>query len=58
LDAVTYSRLCVSVAFHALVTFWSPAKVKVTDHPEIAVVPVLVTVTLPTKPPLHELCVP
>ena len=58
LVAVTYSMLWVSVAFHALVTFWSPPKVNVTVQPVSALLPVLVTVTPPTNPPLHWLGVP
>jgi hypothetical protein len=43
----------VTVALHALVTFWSPANAKVRVQPAIADVPVLVMVRFATNPPAH-----
>ena len=44
----------VTVAFQALVTFWSPGKVQVSVQPLIGVVPVLVTVRFAVNPPPHS----
>jgi hypothetical protein len=55
LVAVALAPLCVTAAFQAFVTFWSPGKVKVSAHPLIAAVPVLLIVMLATKPPGHSL---
>ncbi len=49
------SPLWVTVAFHALVIFWSPGKVNASVHPLIVEVPVLAMVRLATKPPAHSL---
>ena len=46
---------CVTVAFQALVTFWSPGNFQPTVQPVQAVVPVFATVTLAVKPPPHSL---
>jgi hypothetical protein len=53
--AVTASPDWVTPAFHSLVIFWSPAKVKVRLHEVSAVVPVLVRVRFATNPPAHWL---
>ena len=45
----------VTVAFHALVIFWSPGKLNVNRQPVIAAVPVLSIVTFATNPPAHSL---
>ena len=44
----------VTVAFHALVTFWSPGKLKVSVQPLTAAVPVSLMVTLAVNPPAHS----
>ena len=49
--------LWVSAAFHSLVTCWSPPNVNVTVQPVSAMLPVSVTVTLATNPPVHWLAV-
>lgn len=53
--AVTAAPVWVTVAFHALVTFWSPGKVQRRVHAPMLVVPVLSMVTLALKPPDHSL---
>src|SRR5215469_15122728 len=51
--AVTADPLWVTVAFQALVTFWSPGNVHFSDQLLSALVPVLLMVTLAVKPPVH-----
>jgi hypothetical protein len=48
--AVTPAPCCVTVAFQAFVTRWSPAYVHATRQPRVAEAPVFVTVTVATKP--------
>jgi hypothetical protein len=54
LAAVTAVPDCVTVAFHAEVIFWSPPYVQPSVQLETAG-PLLVTVTLAVKPPVHSL---
>src|SRR5689334_6991123 len=54
LVAVTADPLWVTVAFQALPTLVSPGNVKASFQPLTAAVPVLVTVTLATRPPCHS----
>ena len=48
---MTLVPVCVTAAFHALVIFWSPGKVKVSVQPLIADELVLAIVTLAVNPP-------
>jgi hypothetical protein len=55
---VAFSPVCEKPPLKLLVIFWSPGKVKASDHPLIAVVPVLAMVTWAVKPlggPVHWL---
>jgi hypothetical protein len=51
--ALTDIPLAVAVAFHELTIDWLPDHVHVTFQVFVAVVPVLLTVTVATKPSFH-----
>jgi hypothetical protein len=52
---VTTAPDCVTVAFQAPATFWSPGNVQLSVQLVRAVDPVSPTVTLALKPPPHSL---
>ena len=54
LRAVSAPLLPERVVFQELVTLWPPGSVKPSAQPLIGLLPVLATVTLATKPLLHE----
>jgi hypothetical protein len=55
--AVTAAPLDVTVAFHAWVIVCPLGNAQVTRQPEMALLPVLVTVTSPWKPPGQKLVI-